>query len=63
MNTKKLNSSSTTKHKTDMNITKINKYKKLNSTSTTEQKNRTQLHFGEPSNKHTQIQPRNPKKK
>ena len=46
-----------------MNITKINKYKKLNSTSTTEQKNRTQLHFGEPSNKHTQIQPRNPKKK
>ena len=25
-------------HKTDMNITKINKYKKLNSTSTTEHK-------------------------
>ena len=28
-NKKKLNSTSTTEHKTDMNITKINKYKKI----------------------------------
>ena len=33
-NTKKLNNTSATEYKTDMNITKINKYKKLNSTST-----------------------------
>ena len=37
-NTKKLNSTCTREHKTDMSITKINKYKKLNSTSTTDHK-------------------------
>ena len=35
---KNLNSTSTAKHKRDMDITKIGKYKKLNSTSTTEHK-------------------------
>ena len=35
---KKLNSTSSTEHKADMNITKINKYEKLNCTPTTEHK-------------------------
>ena len=35
---KKLNNTPLTEHKTDMNITKINKYKKMSNTSTAEQK-------------------------
>ena len=53
-----MNSTSSTEHKTDMNITKINKYTKTEQHFYDGAQNRTQLHFGEPSNKHTQIQQR-----
>ena len=40
------------------NITKTDKYKKTEQHLHDGAQNRTQLHFGEPSNKHTQIQQR-----
>ena len=55
-NTKKLNITSMTEHKTDMNITEIDKYKKSEQHFYDGTQNRIQLQFGEPNNKHIQIQ-------
>ena len=52
-NNNKLNSTSMMKHRTDMDITEIDKNKKLNMTE-----HKIQLQFGEPNNKHIQIQQR-----
>ena len=52
---KTLNNTSLTEHKTDINITKNNKYKKTGQQFYDGTQNRTQIHFGEPGNKHTQI--------
>ena len=52
---KTLNNTSLTEHKTDINITKNNKYKKTGQRFYDGTQNRTQIHFGEPGNKHTQI--------
>ena len=43
------------------NITRIDKYKKTEQYFYDGAQNRTQVHFGEPSNKHTQIQQRSNK--
>ena len=45
-----------TQHKTDMNITEIDKYKKSEQHFYDRTPNRIQLHFGEPNDKHIQIQ-------
>ena len=58
---KKLNSISSTEHKTDVNITKINKCNHTEQHAYDGAQNRTQLHFGEPNNKHTRIQQRSNK--
>ena len=58
---KKMNNTSTAEQKTDININQINKYKKTEQHFQVEAQDRTQLHFGEPNNKHTQIQQRNNK--
>ena len=52
---KTLNNTSLTEHKTDINITKNSKYKKTGQQFYDGTQNRTQIHFGEPGNKHTQI--------
>ena len=52
---KTLNNTSLTEHKTDKNINKNSKYKKTGQQFYDGTKNRTQIHFGEPGNKHTQI--------
>ena len=50
-----MNNTSLTEHKTDINITKNSKYKKTGQQFYDGTQNRTQIHFGEPGNKHTQI--------
>ena len=57
-NTKKLNNTSSTDNKTYIKITKINKYKKTEQHFHEGAQSRTQLHFDEPNNKHSQIQQR-----
>ena len=52
---KTLNNTSLTEHKTDINITKNNKCKKTEQQFYNGAQNRTQIHFREPGNKHTQI--------
>ena len=48
-------------HTADMNITEIDKYKKTEQFFYDGIHNRIQLHFGEPNNKHIQIQQRSNK--
>ena len=57
-NNKKLNSTSKTEQKTDMNITGIDKYIKREQQFYDGTQNRIQLCSGEPNNKHIQIQQR-----
>ena len=52
---KTMNKNSLTEHKKDINITKNSKYKKTGQQFYDGTQNRTQIHFGEPGNKHTQI--------